>query len=125
MFAFMVTSVQVLNALPPPETQKWIDKSTSWFVNASGIPCGAPYGGGSGDKVIDGNPGTYWDPCYKPAKFVHWLQLNLRQPYPLDAISLENLGDTEHDVTEFELKTSSDRLDICRQPHRPSYRNSG
>ncbi|XP_035661690.1 uncharacterized protein LOC118405944 [Branchiostoma floridae] len=79
----------------------------SWVVSSSGTPWiwgGVTYDAG---KVLDGNSGTYWNPQgtgrYSNNRNI---VLDLRLPYCLTQVALNNFGDVVHDISAFTLQKS-------------------
>ncbi|XP_066264290.1 uncharacterized protein [Branchiostoma lanceolatum] len=78
----------------------------SWVVDSSGTPWvtgGVTYDAG---KTLDGDTGTFWNPLGTAQYSSQNMVLNLRLPYSLTQVALNNYGDVVHDVSAFTLQKS-------------------
>ncbi|XP_019622324.1 PREDICTED: LOW QUALITY PROTEIN: uncharacterized protein LOC109468522 [Branchiostoma belcheri] len=108
--------VQVFGGTPPPAVSKapstgsspaWLRRDPSWVVDSAGTPW--QNGGVTYDaaKALDGNMNTYWNPQKLRRRFNNWyIVLDLKAPYTLSKIGINNFGDTAHDVKAFKLQKS-------------------
>ncbi|XP_078683201.1 uncharacterized protein LOC144917244 [Branchiostoma floridae x Branchiostoma belcheri] len=79
----------------------------SWVVDSAGTPW--QKGGKTYDaaKALDGDNTTYWNPYGLARHSNNWyIVLDLNSPYTLSQISINNFGDTTHDVKAFKLQRS-------------------
>ncbi|XP_078580806.1 uncharacterized protein LOC144864360 isoform X39 [Branchiostoma floridae x Branchiostoma japonicum] len=85
----------------------WLRRDPSWVVSSAGTPW--KNGGVTYDaaKVLDGSTGTYWNPQETSRNYNNWyIVLDLKAPYTLSQIAINNFGDTTHDVKAFKLQKS-------------------
>ncbi|XP_035674439.1 uncharacterized protein LOC118414482 isoform X3 [Branchiostoma floridae] len=85
----------------------WLRRDPSWVVSSAGTPL--KNGGVTYDaaKVLDGSTGTYWNPQETSRNYNNWyIVLDLKAPYTLSQIAINNFGDTTHDVKAFKLQKS-------------------
>ncbi|CAH1249639.1 PKD1L3 [Branchiostoma lanceolatum] len=78
----------------------------SWVVDSSGTPWvtgGVTYDAG---KTLDGDTGTFWNPLGTAQYSSQNMVLNLRLPYSLTQVALNNYGDVVHDISAFTLQKS-------------------
>ncbi|KAI8493616.1 hypothetical protein Bbelb_285370 [Branchiostoma belcheri] len=96
-------------SLPAPKsalTGGWL-QDPSWVVDSAGTPWkneGKTY---DAAKALDGDTTTYWNPQKTRRRFNNWyIVLDLKAPYTLSKIAINNFGDTVHDVKAFKLQKS-------------------
>ncbi|XP_078580556.1 uncharacterized protein LOC144864360 isoform X11 [Branchiostoma floridae x Branchiostoma japonicum] len=85
----------------------WLRRDPSWVVSSAGTPW--KNGGVTYDaaKALDGSTGTYWNPQETSRNYNNWyIELDLKAPYTLSQIAINNFGDTTHDVKAFKLQKS-------------------
>ncbi|XP_078574288.1 uncharacterized protein LOC144860772 [Branchiostoma floridae x Branchiostoma japonicum] len=85
----------------------WLRRDPSWVVSSAGTPW--KNGGVTYDaaKALDGSTGTYWNPQETSRNYNNWyIVLDLKAPYTLSQIAINNFGDTTHDVKAFKLQKS-------------------
>ncbi|XP_078692960.1 uncharacterized protein LOC144922783 [Branchiostoma floridae x Branchiostoma belcheri] len=85
----------------------WLTRDSSWVVGSAGTPWvnnGLTY---DAAKVLDGDPGTYWNP--RVINYTHniwYIVLDLTAPHTLTSIAVNNYGDNIHDIANFALEKS-------------------
>ncbi|XP_035661699.1 uncharacterized protein LOC118405953 [Branchiostoma floridae] len=96
----------------------WVAKHPNWAIDATATEWPDTSGP---DKVLDFEPGTFWNPI-NPGPW--YIIFDLLMPYTLSAIGIANYGDITHDVTAFKFQTSAsshpldwiDVLDFSESP---------
>ncbi|XP_019622326.1 PREDICTED: uncharacterized protein LOC109468525 [Branchiostoma belcheri] len=85
----------------------WLRGDPSWVVDSAGTPWQS--GGKTYDaaKALDGDTTTYWNPQNLARHYNNWyIVLDLKAPYTLSQIAINNFGDTDHDIKAFKLQKS-------------------
>ncbi|XP_019646417.1 PREDICTED: uncharacterized protein LOC109486943 [Branchiostoma belcheri] len=87
---------------------RWLISSPEWAIDSAGTPW--VHGGVTYDaaKTLDMNLQTFWNPQGLAKDFNQWhIIFNFGMAYTISRFSINNYGDTSHDIKAFKLQTSA------------------